>query len=233
MLNGTRQCQNLFLACWQCSFTEFALQQLPKQSQRAECLQCWDSKALILGQDIRHSLSFHVSTETLFRFYVTSHVFERATTTDCLGLHRLTCGLQYRSTSCYLEQREEVQLWLSLLLPVYGVSLFAAYIRFASPPLGHTSGLVRPVLDTPKYFLLVLQPHREELKGERESRLAEVDLTRAEVAHGMSKSWHPISSSLEWFIPWPSNRDLAGAPFSCYPSFSSHNIIFLLNYFWL
>lgn len=110
VLNGTRQCQNLFLACWQSSFNEFALQQLSKQSQWAECLQCWDSEALILGQDIRHSLSFHVSTETLFTFYVTSHVFEWAPATDCLGLHRLKCGLQYHSTSCCLEQMERVQL---------------------------------------------------------------------------------------------------------------------------
>lgn len=110
VLNSTRQCQNLFLACWQSSFSEFALQQLPKQSQWAECRQCWDSKSLILGQDIRHSFSFHVFTETLFSFYVTSHVFEWATTTDCLGLHRLKCGLQYHSTSCYLEQMETVQL---------------------------------------------------------------------------------------------------------------------------
>lgn len=116
MLNSTGQCQNLFLACWQSSFNEF-LQQLPKQSQWAECLQCWDSKALILGQDIRHSLSFHVSTETLFSFYVTSHVFEWATTTDCLGLLRLKCGLQYHSTSCYSEQMETVQLWFEQVPP--------------------------------------------------------------------------------------------------------------------
>lgn len=47
---------------------------------------------------------------TLFSFYVTSHVFEWAPATDCLGLCRLKCGLQYHSTSCYLEQMERVQL---------------------------------------------------------------------------------------------------------------------------
>lgn len=45
-------------ACLQSSFKEIALQQLPKQSQWAECLQCWDSKGLILVEDIRHSVFF-------------------------------------------------------------------------------------------------------------------------------------------------------------------------------
>lgn len=57
-LKSTGPCQNLFRACLQSSVKAIALQQLPKQSQWAECLQCWDSKALLLGQDIRHSLFF-------------------------------------------------------------------------------------------------------------------------------------------------------------------------------
>lgn len=204
VLNGTRQCQNLFLVCWQSSFNEFALQQLPKQSQWAECLQCWDSKALILGKDIRHSLSFHLSTETLFSFYVTRHIFEWLTNTDCLGLHRLKCGP-----------------------PVFRVSLFAGYIQFASPTLGLTSGVQASTGCTQLFPPGSSIPPRRAGGTGRESRLAEVDLTRAEVARGMSKSWRLICSSLEWFIPWPSNGKLARALISRYPSFLSHQNNFM------
>lgn len=234
MLNSTRQCQNLFLACWQSSFNEFALQQLPKQSQWAECLQCWDSKALILGQDIRHSLSFHVSTETLFSFYVTSHVFEWATTTDCLGLHRLMCGLQYHSTSCSWVQMEPVQLWCEQVPP----TVTAAPCFQRCPCMLVIFGLLhhlkathlvyRPALAVPKNFLLVTQSPREEPK--RESRLVEVDLTRAEVDHGMSKSWCLIRSSLEWFIPWPSSRGLARGLISRCPNLSFHIVNYIKSF---
>lgn len=176
MLNSTGQCQNLFLACWQSSFNEFALQQLPKQSQWAECLQCWDSKALILGQDIRHSLSFHVSTETLFSFYVTSHVFEWATTTDCLGLLRLKCGLQYHSTSCYLEQMETVQLWFEQVPPTVNTApclqrCHCMLVIFGLPHHLQATHLVyRPMLAAPKHFHLVAQTPPPPSPGRAEGR---------------------------------------------------------------
>lgn len=102
------------------------------------------------------------------------------------------------------------------------VSLYAGYIWFASPPLGHTSGLQANVGCTQAFPSGYSTPNpQEELKGE--SRLAEVDITRPEVNHGMSKSYHLICSSLEWLIPWPSSRALARTLISRNPRFSYRN----------
>lgn len=118
-LKSTRPCQNPFFffffppACLQSSFKEIALQQLPKQSQWAECLQCWDSKALILVEDIRHSVFFPCFHWNFIHFLCNMKSSLPVNFYHGVFGHGCKFGLEYRSSaSCSSEQMGTVQLCL-------------------------------------------------------------------------------------------------------------------------
>lgn len=82
------------------------------------------------------------------------------------------------------------------------VSLYAGYIWFASPPLGHTSGLQA----VPKHFHLVYPPPPpspipKRSWRERESRLAGVDITERKST--MEWANHGIGSAPVWSDSFP------------------------------
>lgn len=201
-LESTRPCQNHFPASLQSSFKEIAPQQLPKQSQWVECLQCWDSKALIIGQDIRHSFVFPCFQWNFIQFLCNMNSRSPMSYQHRLlrppqlyvgagipqGVLLLGAKLaQFGSAGSRVRQ-------LSLLPSVFR-GVMVRWFRFGLPHHLQATHLVfRPTLAEPKHFLLVTQPPRRAEESERERKRAReragIDLERAEVSHGMNTSRH-------------------------------------------